>query len=80
MRYFAGFNAGISQVIVRSSAKGIDVVSSLLDMGAEGGLSYTLTNTLSLDVAAGGSFGWGFSSVAVTGIIMYGFFGLNYSF
>ena len=80
LRYFVGFNAGLSQVIVKSLSPALQIVSSCLDLGLDSGLNYALGTNTALSVSTGASFGWGFSSVAVTGITMHLLVGANYSY
>lgn len=80
LRYYIGYNVGISQAIIRSINEALQVVSSLLDFGFEGGGSYSITKSVAMDLSTGMSYGWGFSSVAVTGITMHMLLGVNYSF
>jgi len=77
IRYFVGFNAGIGQVIVNSISAVAQINSSVIDVGLDGGMTYAIGETMSLSLSSGMSFGWGFSSVTVSGTTMHFLVGLS---
>lgn len=77
IRYFVGFDAGIGQVIVNSISAVAQINSSVIDVGFDGGMTYAIGETMALSLSSGMSFGWGFSSVAVTGTTMHFLVGIS---
>ncbi|MCB0364616.1 MAG: hypothetical protein H6624_08700 [Bdellovibrionaceae bacterium] len=79
-RYYAGFDAGIAQVVVQSFGSIVQAVSSMMDLGLNFGLMYQVGTNLSLEVQAGTSFGYSFSSVPEQGFTGRFFVGGAYFF
>lgn len=79
-RYYFGWDAGVSQAIVKSLGKVLQIVSTMLDLGAHVGTTYQIDPSFSLEAQAGISTGQGFSSVSVVGIHARGVLGVAYQF
>jgi hypothetical protein len=79
-RYFAGWEVGIAQVLVKEFTASYSVVGSVLELGAMGGYIHQLSKSLGLSVALGAGFGMGFTTVSVNGINIRANLGLTYYF
>lgn len=67
MRYFYGADVGISQVVVQTLGTVLQATSTMFDLGVHTGFSYHIQPRWALEVVVGYSYGYGFSTVAVTG-------------
>jgi hypothetical protein len=79
-RYYWGVDVGISQAIVESYGTVLQAVSAMIDVGVHVGATFQINDKIGVDVLAGASGGFGFSSVGVTGSTTRGLVGLTYSF
>lgn len=79
-KYFAGVDVGISQAIIRSLGKVLQVVSTMVDIGVHGGVSYQIDRRLSVELQLGVTSGQGFSSISVIGYSLRALGGLAYHF
>ncbi|MEO5666799.1 MAG: hypothetical protein ABIR96_01940 [Bdellovibrionota bacterium] len=79
-RYFAGWEVGVAQVLVKEYTATYSVVGSVVEFGAMGGYIYQVSKTLGLSVGVGGGFGMGFTTVSVNGINIRMNAGLSYIF
>ncbi|HEX4926223.1 MAG TPA: hypothetical protein VFV50_19170, partial [Bdellovibrionales bacterium] len=79
-RYYWGWDAGISQVIVRSLGKVLQVVSSMVDVGVCGGAIWQIDRDFGIEAHIGATSGYGFSSVAVIGYSTRALLGVTYFF
>jgi hypothetical protein len=79
-RYYLGWDAGIAQVIVRSLGKVLQVVSSMIDVGACGGAVWQVDRNFGVEAHLGLTSGYGFSSVAVVGHTARVLLGVTYYF
>lgn len=79
-RHFIGWDAGISQMIVKSFGQAVQINSSMFDAGAYVGTVYQFDNRIGAIGLAGMSVGYGFSSVAVLSTNYRMMTGLSYLF
>ena len=79
-RYFAQWEAGISNVLVQEVTRTFDAVSTMVDFGGGVGASYQLFEKVSIEANGKFSYGYGFTSVAVNALIMKISFGATYFF
>jgi len=79
-RHYFGWDIGLSQVIVRSLGKVLQVISDLSEIGARVGTIYQLDRHFGFEAQLGGSIGYGFTSVAVTGTTGHFYLGVVYYF
>lgn len=77
LRMFAGFDVGISRVVIDVRGSVFESASALMDFGGHGGLAYPITRNVSFTGQLGYSYGYGFSSVAVGATIMKALFGVS---
>lgn len=78
VRYFYGADVGISQVVVQTLGTVLQATSTMFDLGAHIGASYHLKPNWAFEIVGGYSYGYGFSTVAVTGTTMRIMFGGSY--
>jgi hypothetical protein len=64
-RKYAGYDAGLTQMIVKSFGKTVQITSSLIEASANIGCIYQLDENLGIGAQASAGMGFGFSSVAV---------------
>lgn len=79
-RYFAGWEVGVAQVLVKEFTASYSVVGSVLELGAMGGYIHQVSKTLGVSVGVGAGFGMGFTTVSVNGINIRANVGLSYYF
>lgn len=77
-RFYGGWDAGLSQVLVITRGPVFQTYSTLFDVGVNGGAIYQLSDRVGLDFQLGYSFGYGFSSVAVVGNTVRALFGATF--
>ena len=80
MRYYLGFDAGISQVVVKTFGTVLQASSALLDLGGHAGLIYQVSKAVGVDAQFGYTIGQGFSSVTVGAKTMRVLLGVSYFF
>lgn len=80
MRYYIGYDVGISQTVIKSFTSSLQVFTSMVDIGGTVGFIYQMTKNMGIEGLGGVSYGYGFSSVAISGLFMKGFFGMTYYF
>lgn len=80
LRFFLAPEFGVAQVIVKSFGPTIQSVSNLFEIGVHSGAILQITRRLSAEIQPGITFGYGFSSVATTGINLRLLGGLRYAF
>ena len=76
-RFFAGFDAGLSRVVVDIRGTVYESASALFDFGGHMGIAYPLTRNVSMTGQLGYSYGYGFSSVSVGATIMKALLGVS---
>lgn len=69
-RFFYGADVGISQVVVQELGTVLQATSTMIDIGGHIGASYHVRPQWALEFIGGYSYGYGFSTVAVTGTTM----------
>lgn len=69
-RFYMGWDVGIAQVVVAEVGPSLTALSTMLDFGGHVGSIYQLGKTWGIDVQLGYSYGYGFSTVSVTGTAM----------
>jgi len=79
-RFYGGWDVGISQVVVAEVGPALTALSTMLDFGGHVGTIYQLGKTWGLDMQFGYSYGYGFSTVSVTGTAIKLWFGGAYYF
>lgn len=79
-RYYWTIDAGISQAIIRSLGKVLQVTSTMIDIGANIGTTYQIDRRLALELQLGATTGQGFSSVSVIGYSVRALGGVVYHF
>lgn len=77
-RYFWGWNTGIAQVLVIDYGLVLGTYSTTLDVSANGGMIYQISENMGFEARAGIGMGYGFSTVTVTGTTMRMLIGLTY--
>ncbi len=78
LRYYWGWNAGVAQVAAENLNLVASIYSTTLDFSANTGLIYQTGENLGFETRFGMGFGYGFSSVTVTGTTIRLLFGLTY--
>lgn len=78
--FYWGFDFGMSQAIVQSFGTVLQAVSTMVDSGLHTGMTFQINEKFGFDTLIGASFGFGFSSVGVTGVTVRGLAGVTYSF
>ena len=67
LRYYIGWDLGVSQVLIRELTASYSVVGSVAEVGGAGGAIYQITDNIGIDLNLAASFGFGFTTVAVNG-------------
>jgi uncharacterized protein YfiM (DUF2279 family) len=67
-RTYVGYDAGLTQMIVKSFGKTIQITSSLIEASANVGCIYQIDEKLGIGAQASAGMGFGFSSVAVMAV------------
>lgn len=67
LRYYAAWELGVAQVIVKTFGPVIQSVANMAEAGANVGAIYQITDKFGLDVQVGGTLGFGISSTSVNG-------------
>lgn len=67
LRYYAAWELGVAQVIVKTFGPVIQSVANMAEVGANVGAIYQLTDNFGLDLQVGGTLGFGISSTSVNG-------------
>ena len=70
MQYYLGWDAGLATANVKQVSSVLAVTSTLMDFGASLGMNYGITESISLNLGGTMSYGYGFSGLAVTGLVM----------
>jgi len=76
LRYFAGWNLNFAQVMVVEFGKVLQANSGLIEAQGHGGLSYQLGKSSSLQLLVNTGYGYGISSVSVSGIVIGAYLGI----
>lgn len=76
-RFYGGWDLGISQVVVENVGASLTVISTLFDMGGHAGMIYQVGNSWGIEAKYGMSYGYGFSTVSVTGTATTAFLGIT---
>jgi hypothetical protein len=79
-RYYFGVDVGISQAIIRSLGRVLQVVSTMVDIGPHIGATYQVDRRLALEAHIGVTTGQGFSSISVIGFSTRALGGFVYHF
>lgn len=69
LNYFVGWDAGISHMVIGKVGQ-LAITSTAFDAGPTAGLNYYLFDNVSLNMGVSGSYVLGFSSIAVTGLVI----------
>ena len=77
-RFFAGWDFGISQIILEEVGPALTVISTLIDVGGHVGAIYQISKNWGFEGKFGYSFGYGFSTVAVSGSVMSALGGVSF--
>lgn len=80
LRYYAGWNLGIAQVVIASLGPVLDAVSTVFEYGGNTGAIYQINKSWGMEAKFGLNLGYGFSSVTVSSSVMQIFFGGAYYF
>lgn len=67
LRYYASWEIGIAQVIVKTFGPVIQSVANMAEAGLNVGAIYQISDTFGIDLQAGGTLGFGISSTSVNG-------------
>lgn len=79
-RYYFGWDLGISQVIVKSLGRVLQITSTMVDIGGCIGTTYQIDRSFALEAHLGVTSGQGFSSVSVVGYSARALAGIVYQF
>ncbi len=79
-RYYWGWDAGVSTVVVQSLGKVLQVSSTMVDIGVNLGTAYQIDRKFAVELHTGVTNGQGFSSVSVFGYSIRVFGGMIYHF
>lgn len=67
LRYYAAWELGVAQVIVKTFGPVIQSVANMAELGANVGAIYQITDNFGIDAQIGGTLGFGISSTSVNG-------------
>ena len=79
-RFFGGYEVGVAQVLVQEFTPALSIVSSIAELTGTFGYNYQMNKSIGLEVATSFGYGFGFSTVAVTGFNMRFTGGMTYYF
>jgi hypothetical protein len=80
LRYYVGTDVGISQAIIKSLGRVLQVTSTMMDIGGHVGAIYQVDRRLGFEIQFGLTSGQGFSSVSVVGYSARALGGFTYKF
>lgn len=80
IRYYAGYEVGIAQVLVLEFGPVLSTFSTVLEVGGNTGAIYQIGKNFGIEGQLGLGYGFGFSSVTVSGLVIRTFIGGSYSF
>jgi len=80
VRYYIGWDAGISQAIIQSLGRILTVTSTMIDFGGNAGVIYQVDRKFGVEFHAGATSAQGFSSVSVVGVTVRATAGITYQF
>lgn len=75
LRYYAGWNIGVAQVVISSLGPVLDAVSTVFEYGGHAGTIYQVGDNWGLEAKASFYLGYGFSSITVSSQISQLFIG-----
>jgi hypothetical protein len=76
LKYFAGWDAGFSQVLVAVATKSLQSNATAVEAGAIAGVNWNFMDSVALQTGVSGGFGYGFTNVSVAGMVIKGFLGV----
>lgn len=80
VRYYAGWDAGVSQAIIQSLGRILQISSTMIDIGGNVGVIYQVDRKFGFEFHAGATSTQGFSSVSVVGVTVRATAGITYQF
>jgi hypothetical protein len=80
IRYFIGWEIGVSQAVVNIFTSSLQTVTTALDGGGIAGAMYQISKDVAIEGSMTVSYAFGFSSVGAAGTVAKGFLGGIYAF
>jgi hypothetical protein len=78
INFYTGYSVGLSQAVAQTFTSVLQTFTTMLDIGGMAGVNYRLTSNIRLEAQLEISYAYGFSSVAISGMLTKGFFGISY--